>query len=762
MKQIIENALDYAKAGYKIFSVKENDKSPATGKGFLDATIDIEQIKKWWTENPNYNIGLPMASNHFVAIDIDMHGDVNGFDNLEKHILANELSDLPVTVEANTANGGMHKIFKVPKDFNPIGKLTDGVDVKFNGYIVVEPSTIDAKQYEWQAEQSLFDMQPATLPDDWVEHLTKTKKENITEKSDQVNESYPTSDAETIAEKCNFIKHCVEDCSTLPEPDWKFGLMGIIAFCKNGRDYAHKWSKNYNGYSFEGTEQKFNNALKFNHPMTCEGIKQQCTKLYCRGCEHIGKIKSPIVLGYRTLEYEDIEDVEIKDSELDINFPIGVFPDKIQEFILNTSYVMDAPIEYFAVAIIAVTAFLINSRGFLKVKKTGWSEPAILWIALVGEPGKKKKTPVFKLMNRILNKIDEQLEESYLKELDKYTVNMLKYDLDLKNWKKINNRDVEPPIQPGKPIRNLLYVSDTTIEGLSDHQSENIHGIGIMRDELAGFIEGINKYQKGGGNEKEYYLSAFSGDDFIVSRKSAPPFKVKPYHNIFGGIQPSKVENLFFDDLKVTDGFTERFLFGLTDYRKRAKMITNEIDEVLKDDVETLMERLYGYFSNGKVKYFELDKDARNRLFEILDFLDQETLNDNNHELLQSYLEKIKTCIPRFALILHCLGNHKEQYVSINTIESAYKIAQYFINCFIKVTKLAIRIKGNSLEHYTVQWLKLQKRQDINPSQLYLSNKSRYKSIVNAKECLYNIANSGFGKIEKTTNGKEKWIRHNS
>ena len=97
MKQIIEYALDYAKAGYKIFPVKENGKNPATGKGFLDATTDIEQIEKWWSKNQNHNIGLPMASNHFVAIDIDMHGDVNGFDNLEKHILACGLSDLPAS-----------------------------------------------------------------------------------------------------------------------------------------------------------------------------------------------------------------------------------------------------------------------------------------------------------------------------------------------------------------------------------------------------------------------------------------------------------------------------------------------------------------------------------------------------------------------------------------------------------------------------------------------------------------------------------------
>jgi len=377
----------------------------------------------------------------------------------------------------------------------------------------------------------------------------------------------------------------------------------------------------------------------------------------------------------------------------------------------------------------------------------------------VGEPGKKKKTPVLMLINKILNTIDNQLEAKYLEEIQKYNVEMLKYDVNLKNWKKDANINTEPPNAPKKPVRTLIYSSDTTIEALSDHQSKNPHGIGIMRDEIAGFIEGFNKYQKGGGNDKEYYLSAFSGAEYIVSRKGVTPFKVTPYHNIFGSIQPAKVGHLLFNDLKVTDGFTERFLFCLTDYIKRGKMTNDEVDEKLKSHLENLMVDIYSFFSQEEIKYYDLNKEARERLFEIFDYLDKETLNEANHELLQSYIEKIKTCIPRFALVLHCLNNHKEQYVTKSTIDSAYRIAQYFINCFIKITKIAVKIKCNSLEHYTIQWLKLHKKSSITPSQLHLSNKSKYKSIENARECLQSIANANFGKVTTTKNGL-RWVRY--
>jgi len=400
------------------------------------------------------------------------------------------------------------------------------------------------KQYKFLEEQSLFDMQPVNLPTEWIKHLTKSAINEHLHKRDFSKSNYPPSDAEKVAQRCNFIRHCIADSQTLSEPDWKFGLIGVIAFCDNGIDWVHKWSEDYSNYTVEETNKKINYALKFSHPTTCEGLQNQCSTEFCTDCEYNGRIKSPIVLGYENSVYEEVEEQDNQEDKPNLNFPIEVFPANIQKLILNASYVMDAPPEYYAASIIAVTAFLINSQGFVKVKKTGWAEPAVLWIALVGEPG-KKKTPVYKYIKAILDKIDKELEDMY--------------------FQKKNVAD-ETGIEP---TRILIYTSDTTVEGIAYYQDKNPHGIGIMRDELAGFIQGFDKYQK--GNDRTYFLSSFSGDDYIVCRKKDAPYKVMPYHNIFGVIQPSKVENLLLNDLRVTDGFTERFLFCLTNYTKRAK-----------------------------------------------------------------------------------------------------------------------------------------------------------------------------------------------
>lgn len=64
-------ALQYAQAGLRIFPLSPCDKKPLGGtRGCKEATDDISVIKKWWTDNPFYNIGIA-TGNGIVVIDVD-------------------------------------------------------------------------------------------------------------------------------------------------------------------------------------------------------------------------------------------------------------------------------------------------------------------------------------------------------------------------------------------------------------------------------------------------------------------------------------------------------------------------------------------------------------------------------------------------------------------------------------------------------------------------------------------------------------------
>jgi putative DNA primase/helicase len=149
-------------------------KHPRTPHGVKDATTDRNQIKVWWGDWPDANIGLaPGRERDILVLDIDpRHGGNKSLRRLER-----KLGALPKTVTAKTGGGGLHLFFqqpnfKVRKD--NAGKLLGrGIDVLSDGCIVVAPPSRHAsgRRYAWVEGKSFQDIEPAKLPRAWRNRL---------------------------------------------------------------------------------------------------------------------------------------------------------------------------------------------------------------------------------------------------------------------------------------------------------------------------------------------------------------------------------------------------------------------------------------------------------------------------------------------------------------------------------------------------------------------------------------------------------------
>ncbi len=88
----------------------------------------------------------------------------------------------------------------------------------------------------------------------------------------------------------------------------------------------------------------------------------------------------------------------------------------------------------------------------------------------------------------------------------------------------------------------------------------------MLCDELVGWLNGFNQYKAGKGNDRQIYLSCWSGNSFKVDRKSdnarQPKTVVDPFVSILGGIQPDMIDQLS-DTKGRDDGFIHRFLFSM-------------------------------------------------------------------------------------------------------------------------------------------------------------------------------------------------------
>jgi hypothetical protein len=83
-------------------------KHPRTQHGYLDASKDPEQIRRWWRENPIANIGLACGISRLIVVDCDLkNGGVANWTRLQE-----QHPELQVpTLEAISQSGGRHFFF---------------------------------------------------------------------------------------------------------------------------------------------------------------------------------------------------------------------------------------------------------------------------------------------------------------------------------------------------------------------------------------------------------------------------------------------------------------------------------------------------------------------------------------------------------------------------------------------------------------------------------------------------------------------------
>jgi hypothetical protein len=161
----LDAALTYASWGWRVLPVIPNDKRPATAHGVNDATSDQEQIRDWWTKNPDYNIGIAAGeASGIVVFDIDPRN--GGDDSWDAFI--KEHGDTPDGAYQLTAGGGQHYIANWQDGIKSC-ELRPGVDLLANGrYFLASPSSINGKSYEWEASSDPFDgVAPFTIPEAW-------------------------------------------------------------------------------------------------------------------------------------------------------------------------------------------------------------------------------------------------------------------------------------------------------------------------------------------------------------------------------------------------------------------------------------------------------------------------------------------------------------------------------------------------------------------------------------------------------------------
>lgn len=188
----------YAERGYYLIPIVPEQKSPAikAGSGFARSTSELGALEQWEQRFPAHNWGMCLANSGLVAVDVDRAG-------LEEWKRLTDEHGVPDTLTQKSGSGiGRHFVFKHDPNVRYKGKIATGIDIKYNGFIVVQPSVHNSGgRYVWDNPER----EPQEMPE-WLRELCISGA-----KSDKIREAPvpidPNVDKDRWAELQSLVKY---------------------------------------------------------------------------------------------------------------------------------------------------------------------------------------------------------------------------------------------------------------------------------------------------------------------------------------------------------------------------------------------------------------------------------------------------------------------------------------------------------------------------------------------------------------------------
>lgn len=291
----------------------------------------------------------------------------------------------------------------------------------------------------------------------------------------------------------------------------------------------------------------------------------------------------------------------------------------------NAAEVKNAPVDYVAAALLTTASAAIgNSRW--AVPWGGWKEPPVLWAMLVGDPSSNKSPALDAVLDPVKD-IQAEMSETYRAARQKWDGENEVAALSLAQWKQEAKaamaEGIDTPKKPdtadaGKPpVRDRIAITDITTEKVAELLSTTWRGLLLARDELSGWLGGMDRYN--GGGDRPFWLEAYGGRSYTIDRKNSPePIMVDHLSvAILGGTQPDKLASLLAncDD----DGLLARFMVVSPQAAPLVRPSVELDDEKVTQAIKRLHSLPHGEDEHGKRRpyFIHFTDDAADALQEF-------------------------------------------------------------------------------------------------------------------------------------------------
>jgi hypothetical protein len=297
-------------------------------------------------------------------------------------------------------------------------------------------------------------------------------------------------------------------------------------------------------------------------------------------------------------------------------FPTHALPEPIRAFVEVAAKAIGCDSSYIALPLLSGLASAIGNTHRIELKP-GWTEPPIVWTAIVGESG-TAKSPALEAALRPIRKRQHEAMKEHAESMRAYTEELAIHEREAAKWKK-SKSDTPPPAKPEVPIAERCWTDDATTEALAQLLQQNPRGLLMVRDELAGWFN-FDRYAGGkGGGDVAKWLEMFGGRPMVVDRKTGGTLYVpRPAVSIAGGIQPETLRRALGQEHR-DNGLAARLLLACPP-RKAKRWTEASVDAKTEAAVAAVFDRLFGLTMEVDPESADpLNPDLRPRLVRLAD-----------------------------------------------------------------------------------------------------------------------------------------------
>lgn len=564
----LQFALAYAQIGWSVFPVWSCDKQghcrcskgqhcKSQGKhphslaphGHLDATTDENTIKYWFESDPQAGIGVACDRSGLMVLDVDPRN--GGHKTLA--IIETDHGPLNSNCIADTQGGGEHRVFKANPDTIYPSTLGSGLDIKYHGYICVEPTQGPSGKYHWRADYSPFNgNEPSKLPKFIINQCRSTGKYD-----GSIGQNYPVATKQTFSDLRDALTHInADDYHT-----WiKVGL-ALRPYDEVGYDIWTTWSATSKKFDSRTQRNKWDRDIDYPASITFLSIFTMARDAGWSGTSIHSEMEPTAI------SFEESEPVNLFET----SEPAAIDLDSCLPYVVaNWAKVHAAASGLDAVgyAFAALPVLAASTHRDVRINLgRGHNVPVIIWSAIIGATG-SGKSPVMSAAHAPLSAM--------------HAIEVIRVQEERRIWSALKPKD-RSPFEPA--VRRVRYTADTTPEAMTANLARSDGPRLLLHyDEGSGWLNAMGRYSSGSDGERATYLSSWLGlRNHVVSRVGRGEIFVPELGaNILFGITPNKIKEGLQE--ATAEGLLARTLLCLIKRREQTNSLASEDFELTAVD----------------------------------------------------------------------------------------------------------------------------------------------------------------------------------